>query len=410
MCSSSQAGAPSTSRTARCRPTTPALSASRRPRRAGGRRADRHVDDRLRMRASRRRGSRRWWRATAGGRAARSGCRAALTTAIHAHHRTQEEDLVSNWLVTETDGGGDMGALFQTACGGQWGMCRRRPHVPHGAARRLRARRRRRPRHLPRATFCHCVGGARLHAERDDDVGVGRPPVRPRARTRPRSSPPGRTRRREPRRSRRRRCGGRTARRRAQLSLLPRGRQVGAARVLDAAARQGYVALLAAVSCGLYAGPHKERIGACRRLSTNCSSSPCRRTASARPLLERVVTRARRTDTVGATPRRAPPRLPATRGLYLAARVAANSVLWGFRGRSVILYQSPAAAPHRNGSPSARPRRAAAAAPRAAAAAGRSPRAPRAARAAPAPAARAAAAVAAARAPAPAHRPPAPSA
>ena len=80
------------------------------------------------------------------------------------------------------------------------------------------------------------------------------------------------------------------------------------------AARQGCtVALLAAVSCGLYAGPHKERIGAALpKIVDELLVEPVPPHHLPRGLyFERVVvTRLGETDTVGATPSSARPPPP----------------------------------------------------------------------------------------------------
>ena len=42
---------------------------------------------------------------------------------LHAYHRTQEEDVLSNWLLTECDGQpGDASRIYRDTIHGQWGM------------------------------------------------------------------------------------------------------------------------------------------------------------------------------------------------------------------------------------------------------------------------------------------------
>ena len=122
---------------------------------------------------------------------------------------------------------------------------------------------------------------------------------------------------------------------------------------LDAAARQGCtVALLAAVSCGLYAGPHKERIGAALpKIVDELLVEPVPPHHLPRGLyFERVVvTRLGESDTVGATPPPKPEARSHEEWALFAARVAANPVHFRFRERRSYFTQSPTAAPHRNG-------------------------------------------------------------
>ena len=236
--------------------------------------------------------------------------------AIHAHHRTQEEDLVSNWLVTETDGGGDMGALFQATCGGQWGMCEPEGHtyrtVQHvdyvrggGDGRdtslaRMFADAWVVPGCTLSATTTSVLGGRRFDREAGTYETTLVFAAGPNAHAASQKAQPSST-------MRRTYC----AAARDSYPFFREGVKWALRASLDAAARQGCtVALLAAVSCGLYAGPHKERIGAALpKIVDELLVEPVPPHHLPRGLyFERVVvTRLGETDTVGAT---LPPRQP----------------------------------------------------------------------------------------------------
>ena len=238
--------------------------------------------------------------------------------AIHAHHRTQEEDLVSNWLLTESAGGGDeaMGALFQATCGGQWGMCEPEGHtyrtVQHvdyvrggGDGRdtslaRMFADAWVVPGCTLSATTTSVLGGRRFDREAGTYETTLVFAAGPNAHAASQKAQPSST-------MRRTYC----AAARDSYPFFREGVKWALRASLDAAARQGCtVALLAAVSCGLYAGPHKERIGAALpKIVDELLVEPVPPHHLPRGLyFERVVvTRLGETDTVGAT---LPPRQP----------------------------------------------------------------------------------------------------